>query len=270
MTTLKNNLNQMKRRSFIRTAAAVAGTTAAIPSLAASAPASQYGMKELYELRVYQLTSGGARETLKKYLLGAVAPYLNSYGGKVGIFSEYSLQEPPKLYVLLTFPEPETILQLHSQMEDNPGYLEKAASYLQSAPDRPLFDRYQSSVLEAFDAIPRHKTPAPERGLMELRIYESYNEDAGRRKIAMFNKEELPLFEKIGLNPLFFGRMLAGTHMPALAYMLWFRDMANREEAWGKFRNHPDWVAMRDKPEYANTVSKVNKIFLLPEAGSQI
>ncbi len=260
----------MKRRSFIRSAAAVAGTAAAIPAFATPSPASQYGSKELYELRVYQLTGGGARENLKKYLTNAVAPYLNSHGGKVGIFSEYSLQEPPKLYVLLVYPNPETILLVSSNMEKNATYIESASAYLQSAPDRPLFDRYQSSVLEALDALPRHKQPSSERGLIELRIYESYNEDAGRRKINMFNKEELPLFEKIGLNPLFFGKMLAGTHMPALAYMLWFKDMAEREEAWGKFRNHPDWIAMRDKPEYANTVSKVNKIFLLPESGSQI
>ncbi len=260
----------MKRRSFIRSAAIAAATTTAIPAHAAPSPASQYGEKEFYELRVYQLTSGGARETLKKYLLGAVAPYLNSYGGKVGIFSEYSLQEPPRLYVLLTYPDPETILRVSSQMENNAAYRENAASYLQSAPDTPLFDRYQSSVLEAIDAIPRHRNPSPDRGLIELRIYESYNEDAGRRKIEMFNKEELPLFDRIGLNPLFFGKMLAGTHMPALAYMLWFKDMGEREKAWAQFRNSPDWIAMRDKPEYANTVSKVNKIFLLPESGSQI
>jgi hypothetical protein len=58
--------------------------------------------------------------------------------------------------------------------------------------------------------------------------------------------------------------------MPGLTYMLAFKDMAQREEIWAKFRNHPDWNTMKDKPENANTVSKVNKIFLVPEAGSQI
>jgi hypothetical protein len=86
----------------------------------------------------------------------------------------------------------------------------------------------------------------------------------------MFNKEELPLFDKVGLPSLLFGKILAGTYMPALAYMLSFKDMAHREEVWAKFRVHPEWITMRDKPEYANTVSKVNKIFLVPEEGSQI
>ena len=37
-----------------------------------------------------------------------------------------------------------------------------------------------------------------------------------------------------------------------------------------KFRVHPDWVAMKDLPEYAETVSGVVQTFLQPTAFSQI
>ncbi|MBT6004375.1 MAG: NIPSNAP family containing protein, partial [Prolixibacteraceae bacterium] len=108
------------------------------------------------------------------------------------------------------------------------------------------------------------------RGLLELRTYESYNEDAGRRKIKMFNDEELPLFEKLGLHPVFFGQLLAGRFMPALVYMLWFKDMEERAANWGKFGSSDEWKTMRVKEEYANTVSKVKKVFLTPADFSQI
>lgn len=259
----------MKRRSFLKKTAVVAGAAAAAP-LASSGMNPPASGKEVYELRIYQLTSAGAKNQLKNYLTGAMMPYLNSKGGKVGIFSEYSQEDPPKLYVLLTFPNMEEYFSIRQAMETDQKFQSAALAYHALAPDKPLFDRYQTLLLEAFDAIPQLRQPDAARGLLELRIYESHNEDAGRRKILMFNKEEIALFDKVGLNSVFFGKILAGGFMPALAYMLWFKDLEHRDKNWDVFRAHPDWVAMRDKPEYAGTVSKVRKIFLLPEAGSQL
>lgn len=260
----------MKRRHFLQATAVAAGTTTVIPSMASPAVSPQPPQKDLYELRIYPLTSGGAKTQLMNYLTTAFIPAINQFGGKVGIFSEYSLQEPPKLYVLIVYSDAENILNVAEGLDRHAGYLEKAASYLQSPADKPLFDRIIGNISLAFDSLPRMRQPDPERGLLELRIYESYNEDAGRRKILMFNKEEIPLFDKVGLPIVFFGKNIAGNNLPALTYMLWFKDMVHREEAWGKFRAHPEWEAMRNKPEYANIVSTVNKIFLLPEKGSQI
>jgi len=262
----------MKRRSFLQKSAVVAGAATIGPSAAFAASVPANFDKEMYELRIYQLTGSGAKGTLVNYLTGAVAPYLKSKGGKVGIFTEYGMTEPPKLYVLLAYPNPEVCYTCVSDMENDTTYNASAANYfkLPLPCDKPLFTRYETLLLSAFDGIPKLRMPDPARKLFELRIYESYNEDAGRRKILMFNKEELPLFDKVGLPSLLFGKILAGPYMPALAYMLSFRDMAHREEIWAKFRVHPEWLTMRDKPEYANTVSTVNKIFLVPEEGSQI
>jgi hypothetical protein len=259
----------MKRRSFIQAAATVAGTTAAIPGLANSVGASQPAQKEVYEFRIYQLNRG-AKTQLINYLTSALIPAINQRGGKVGIFSEYSLQEPPKLYVLIVYPEPEAILYTMNDMDNDPTYLTNAAAYLKLPADKPLYERIITNIMIAFDKMPSLRQPDKDRSLFELRIYESYNEDAGRRKILMFNKEEIPLFDKVGLPAFFFGKNVAGNNLPGLTYMLWYRDMAHHDEVWAKFGVHPEWIAMRDKPEYANTVSKVNRIFLLPEPGSQI
>lgn len=260
----------MKRRSFIQKSALVTGAaTLASPFVHAGTPPPDF-TREIYELRIYQLTNAGTKAALLNYLTSAVAPYVKNLGGKIGIFSEFGQTEPPKLYVLLTFPKAQTYYTFASDMESDPTYQTNAAAYLKSPFDKPLFVRYDTLLLAAFDGVPHFRIPDPSRGLLELRIYESYNEDAGRRKIAMFNREEVPLFEKVGLPFLFFGKIMAGPFMPALAYMLAFKDMAQHDEIWAKFRTHPEWLTMRDKPENANMVSTVNKIFLVPEAGSEI
>ncbi|MDP3434346.1 MAG: NIPSNAP family protein, partial [Bacteroidota bacterium] len=149
-------------------------------------------------------------------------------------------------------------------------YMATAKSYFELPATKPVFERYETYLMEAFDGIPKLKFPEKNRGLLELRTYESYNEDAARRKVAMFNDEELPLFEKVGLHPVFFGKILAGKLMPALMYMLWFTDMEQREANWKKFGESPEWKSMSGKAIYADTVSKVRKKFLVPTDYSQI
>jgi hypothetical protein len=76
----------------------------------------------------------------------------------------------------------------------------------------------------------------------------------------MFNNEELTLFEKVGLHPVFFfGQLLAGTQIPALMHMLWFKDMQERESNWAKLVGSDESNTMKAKSEYANMLSKVNK-----------
>jgi hypothetical protein len=86
----------------------------------------------------------------------------------------------------------------------------------------------------------------------------------------MFNDEELPLFEKVGLHPVFFGQLLAGSYMPALTYMLWFENMEERTANWQKFVTSDEWKKMSGKEIYKNSVSKVRKRFLTPMELSQI
>ena len=260
----------MQRRSFLKKSAATAGAAVAFSSLNAGMPMPAAKNKAIYEWKVYHLIGGAAKNQVKEYYTKAVMPFLNQKGGKVGFFTEYSLQEPPVLYVMCTYPDIQEYFALQQEMLTDPGFQANAKSYNELPADKPLFTRYETYLLEAFDAIPQIRIPDAKRGLFELRTYESYNEDAGRRKIIMFNKEELPLFDKVGLNSVFFGKILAGKQMPALMYMLWFENMDHRTASWDKFRVADEWNTMRVKPEYANTVSTVNKIFLLPEEGSQI
>lgn len=258
----------MQRRTFLQKSALAAGATMAASQLSAN-PATN-SKKDFYELKVFQLRSGSGRNQLKKYYEQAVIPLFDKFGSKVGAFNEFSQEDPPKVYILHAHKSPEDYLAVLNEMKTNKSFIEASESYTNLPSDRPVYERYETFIADAFDGIPQFKKPAKDRGLFELRIYESYNEDAGHRKVKMFNDEELPLFEKVGLHPVFFGQLLGGRYMPALAYMLWFKDMDQRNANWDVFRKSKEWDIMKVKPEYANTVSKVRKIFLTPMDFSQI
>ena len=157
-----------------------------------------------------------------------------------------------------------------AEMATDESFLKASESYNKIAAADAVYSRYETFLLDAFDAFPALTVPAEKKGLFELRIYESASEDAGRRKILMFNSEEIALFLKVGLQPLFFGKILAGEYMPALIYMVGFKDMADRDAAWSKFGSSNEWKVMSSKPEYADTVSNIRRIFLTPTDYSQV
>jgi len=258
----------MKRRNFLKATAAVAAVTATGSALnAKNAPAPG---DEFYEFRIYQLTGGGAKNTLKSYFTEALMPLFKKFNVRLGAFEELDKEDPPKVYTLFAYPSAQVFYEMQQHLLTDTDYLAAAKTYFELPVAKPVYERYETYLMDAFDAIPNLKLPEKNRGLFELRTYESYNEDAARRKVAMFNNEELPLFEQVGLHPVFFGKILAGKYMPALMYMLWFKDMDERDANWKKFIDSPEWKAMSGKAIYADIVSKVRKKFLVPTDYSQI
>lgn len=258
----------MKRRNFLKSTATLAAVAATGSTMASvQMPATE---KEFYEFRVYQLTGGGSKGILKSYFTGALMPLFNKLGIKLGAFEEFDKEDPPKLYTLFVFPSQAVYFKLQEELDTNAAYLEAAKPYFEIPASKPVFERYETSLAEAFASIPKLRIPDKNRGLFELRTYESYNEDAARRKIAMFDDEELPLFDQVGLHPVFFSKMLSGKYTPALMYLLWFKDMDEREANWKKFVDSAEWKTMSGKAIYADTVSKVRKKFLTPTDYSQI
>ena len=131
-------------------------------------------------------------------------------------------------------------------------------------------NRFTTSFLIAFDGLPKLIKPNKEAQLFELRTYEGYSEDAVRRKVKMFNKEEFSIFDATGLNSVFFGEQISGPLMPALTYMLVFNSMEERNSNWEKFSKHPKWKRVSALKEYANTVSDIKRTFLRPFKYSQL
>ncbi len=249
----------MKRRKFVATAAI--GTAASTYATAESIvrPQSNNNLSVI-EWRTYKMQWGRNSQMFLKYVTEMLKPtLLNSGASSFVVYKEQSIETPTNIHVQIVYPDfgayQSGIIASHSS-----DFQMITKEY--DAQDSSPYSRLSTSLLHAFSGMPQLKDPIDGAKLFELRIYEGYNEDAVRRKIAMFNDEEIDLFLDLQLQPIFFGEMIAGPYMPCLVYMLNFRDNEHRAEAWKEFGADPRWKKMVALPKYANTVSNIRNILL--------
>jgi hypothetical protein len=265
----------MERRDFLTSSLGVAAM--ATPTLAAAAPSAS-NVRELYELRRYSLRMGSRQALVDGYMQQALLPTLRRLGlGPIGAFGVVLGSDSPALHVLIPHPNAQSFATLGERLAKDATYRAAAAPYLDASPSEPAYDRYETSLLLAFEGHPRVSVPdaASENRsrIFELRCYESHGEKAALKKIEMFGTGgEIALFRKTGLTPVFFGETLAGQRMPNLVYMLVFDDASAREAAWARFRDHPEWKALAATPGYGNAeiVSTIHSQILRPMPYSQI
>jgi hypothetical protein len=258
----------MKRRKFL--ASTVLATTAIVSNAAAVGKTDAFAQKQFYEWREYEIHFGSNQRIFHEYLEKALIPALNKYGVKhVGVFRELGKSEPPRIFVLIPYASAEEWVTITQKVNTDSSFLANSEAYRQVAADKPLYNRFTTSLMTAFDGMPAAVIPANEPRIFELRTYEGYNEEAVRRKVKMFNESEFDIFRKTKLNAVFFGELVAGKNLPALSYMLTFKNMEERDANWKAFGADPDWKKISADPQYANTVSNIIRTFLEPVAYSQ-
>ncbi len=250
-----------------------ASVASAFAMTASASAADERKSREHYELRVYTLKPAKL-PILDQYLSKAFVPTLKRYGlGPVGVFVDKANPEQTKVYVLIVYPSADPCTGLAGRLAEDAEYTKLAADYLAAPASDPVYSRIESSLLTAIDGMP--KLAKPDTGkprLFNLRIYESHNERAGKKKIEMFNKSELAIFRRVGLTPVLFGETVVGSAMPNLTYLLVFPDEDGRKAAWDRFRADPEWAKLKAIPEYADKeiVSRITNIILMPAAYSEI
>ncbi|MEM8523544.1 MAG: NIPSNAP family protein [Bacteroidota bacterium] len=252
----------MQRRKFIQSSM-VAST---LPFAGIQAKHSNLLEKgrELYEVRTYEMRFRGSSKLLTDFLKNTLQEALKRVGvNHFHLFSELGKTTPSKIWVLISYPDAATYVQAQNLQSDE-EFVKAAEEYNNIAFGNHPYDRFESMLLLAFNGMPQMKVPIENAGIFELRTYEGYSEDAVRRKVKMFDVEEIELFLKVGLHPVFFGDMIAGPHRPALTYLLNFKDMEERDKNWQAFLKHPDWDKMKAAKEYENTVSNIRRVFLEP------
>ena len=260
----------MKRRDFLKTTA-VTGGLGAFSTVAAALPLKKEN-RQWYELREYIITSAAQRETIERYYRDAAIPALNRMGSKtVGVFRQYDTNEADKLFVLIPFSSADRFLAMREFLAGDKVYQAAAKEYHAVSSKNAAFKRIQSSFLRAFTQMPSILLPEKKQRLFELRRYESHSDLAAKQKIKMFNEGgEISIFKRVGLDPVFFGETLAGANVPNLTYLLVFDDMAEHDKNWKAFGNDEQWKKIKDLPEYADTVSHIERTFLIPSECSQI
>ena len=260
----------MKRRDMSLTSS-LAGI--ALPQMAAAAAdTGSPGERDFFELRQYHIENETQREAIDTFMREAAIPALNRIGVKpVGVF--YPEEDLSPVYVLLRHGSVEALATATHALLADEEFLQKGAGFLDAPASSPAYTRMESSLMVAFDGMPRLETPVTDAGrILQLRIYESSSVKTGQKKIEMFNTGEIALFRKKGLHPVFFGERLFGAKMPNLTYMLAFKDQDERKKNWQQFVDSPEWEELSSIPKYADEeiVSDITNIFLKPAAYSQI
>jgi hypothetical protein len=223
------------------------GAFAASSLLVAQTPAKQ----RYYELRSYQLRNGFSKNS---------GPATKIAGaGTVGLFNPVFGENTPYLLMLLTYSSLDEAEHIDEKLRVDSGI-----DYV----------RYERTLLRAFSGMPQLQLPPESKTghIFELRTYESNSAATLRKKIEMFNNGEMQIFQRLGMNPVFFGEALIGSRLPHLTYMLAYDDLAARDRVWKAFGSDPAWLKLRSTPGLsdADIVSNISNSILRPAAFSDI
>ncbi|MBB5645885.1 NIPSNAP family protein [Pedobacter cryoconitis] len=260
----------MERRKFLQSSMAVtAGLALNInPTIAND---KDLISKEIYELREYEMHFGADQGQMDNYFKTALIPALNKYGIKaVGVFKEWRQSEPAKVYLLIPYPSPDHYISVNLKVKADAAYIKNSAAYNSIPADKPVYNRFISSLMIAFDGFPKIVIPSGEARIFELRTYEGYSEEAVKRKIKMFHDGEFSIFKRAKLDPVFFGEVIAGDKLPRITYMITCNGMEEHDKGWAAFLADPEWKKLAGDPQYANTISKISNSFLVPAPYSQV
>lgn len=267
---------RMKRREFLATSFAASALAGAEPAAKLIAEEPKMA-REYYELRLIHLRRGPGVERMHTFLREALVPGLNRAGvSPVGVFEVAVGPASPTVYLLAPFSTLDVWAETDEKLSKDQTYLQAGAAVINTPSSDPAFVRMESSLLQAFEGMPKLEVPAGAAEhrprLFELRTYESHSTKAHYKKIEMFNTGEIPIFRRTGLQPMFFGDTLIGAQQPQLTYMLVFENEEARDKNWARFVADPDWKKLSTTPGFtdAETVSSITNTLLRPTAYSQI
>lgn len=235
---------------------------------AADADKPQY-----YEVRIYITQSAAQQQRINDYWQNAAIPAYNRQGIQpVGIFTEQQDSATNKIYVLIPCDSLEIFAAIPARLAADAEYQKSAAEFLNAPKSDPAYERFESSLLVAFDGMKHMAVPPADKkpDVFELRTYLSSSEGKGLNKIQMFESGEIPLMKEVGLAPVFYGRTIAGLNMPCLVYMTSGESLDAHKQHWKAFSSSPVWNKLKSDPQYKDNVIKVISILLKRTSASQI
>jgi hypothetical protein len=268
----------MERRKFL-TSSLAASLAAGVKesNFATAQEKSDKSQPEYYELRLYHLRRGPKTKLFDDFYREAAIPAMNRNGiSPVGVFSVMFGPDNPTMYVLLPHKTIESFVTANDRVRSDADYQKAGAAFINAAASDPSYIRVESSMLVAFEGMPKLEVPSMTAGnkprIFELRTYESHSKKSNKKKIEMFNKGEIAIFRRTGLKPVFFGETMIGTKLPNLTYMLAFDDMQARDKNWAAFGADPEWKKLSATPGFADAeiVSNISNVILRPTSYSQI
>lgn len=262
----------MKRRSFVKASLLTTAIGAIIPQ--AGMASKNKNNLDFYELRVYTLKNEAQQTLVEDFYKNAAIPAMNRISANpIGVFKELQPNGQTKIYVLIPHKSPEDFTLMDNKLVEDKAYQQQGSDYLNAPATAPAYERIESSFLKAFTHFPKIDVPENKPRIFELRRYEHATENAGKKKLEMFNDAgEIDIFKRLGFKPVFFGETLIGPMRPNLIYMVTFDDMESHDNHWKSFVADAEWKKISVIPDYADAklVSHITSTLLAPLAFSQI
>lgn len=233
-----------------------------------TAPAS----KSYYTLRVYHLATADQIALVDNFLKTAYLPAMHRQGiATVGVFKpvENDTAADKKVIVFTPYTSLQQFATINQALRNDITLEQASPAYVNAPYNSPPYTRFETILLEAFDQMPGMALPqlknVKKSRIYELRSYEGPTEKLYQNKVHMFNEgKEIPLFQRLNFNAVFYGGVLAGARMPNLMYLTTFEDRADRDAHWKTFNDDPEWKKLSAMPEYQHNVSKGDIWLLTP------
>lgn len=219
---------------------------------------------DFYQILIYQCTTNEQVQKVDEFLQNAWLPGVHRAGVKnVGVFKPINndTARVKEIYLLLTFQSASQWRSLSYTLANDIVYQKAGKLFLNASANEKPFERMESILLTAFEGQPHLKIPKSKdtTRIFELRSYESPTQELFNKKMTMFNKDEIKIFNRLGFNPVFYGAVESGGRMPNLMYMPVFQNVNDRDEQWKVFGGDPKWKQISSDPKNENNVS-VNHI----------
>ncbi len=237
------------------------------------AEAADAALPQYFELRVYTTLAEIQQQRVVDYWKNAAIPAYNRQGIQpIGVFTEQEASATNKIYVLIPCDSLEVFAAIPARLEADTDFQRAAAEYLSAPKDNPAYDRFESSLLIAFDGMKHLVLPPADKrpNVFELRTYMSSSEKKGLNKIQMFESGEINVMKEVGLAPIFYGRTVVGAHMPCMVYMTCGEDLDAHKKHWQGFSAAPVWKQLQADPQYKDNMIRAIKVMLKRTAASQI
>lgn len=216
---------------------------------------------DFYQVKIYHLKNNDQTAQMDAYLQNVYLPALHRLGIKnIGVFKPISNDTAAVkfIYVIIPFTSMDAWAKLDQSLAKNQEYITAAKSFIEAPSDKAPYERMESVLLDAFPGqehlvIPSSKNPDR---VFELRSYESPTQHLAEKKMAMFNTGgEIQIFNRLKFNPVFYAKVISGSHMPNFMYMPIFDNVEHRDAQWKVFGNDPKWKEISTDPVNENKVS---------------
>ncbi len=232
------------RRSFLTRTGPAAAMAAALAATATAAE-QQAATATYIELTTLRVHFGAQMDRLLAWFEKHAMPAFKKHlPGPAGVFTVDVGAHIPAVVLITSYPGLAAIEAAIAKHDGDKDFMDSYAAL--EAEGVPFF-RQDFSLLRALPFSPGLKASAagdPPHKVFELRTYEASTYRQLEMMHQRFHPQEIEVFAKCGINPIFYADTFVGPNMPNMVYLTPFESEAHRESAWAAFRAHPDWKAI--------------------------